>query len=85
MTTPNELTVVLYEEELQDYVAAGIPLEQLRMATPEEVAAFEQWEQECYEEDRREQEFNAAIDAISPETTYAELIGEQMAALDYDN
>lgn len=66
MTTPRELTVVLYEEELQDYVAAGIPLERLRMATPEEVAAFEQWEQECYEEDMREQEFNDWADNYDP-------------------
>ena len=89
MTTPNELTVVLYEDELQDYLAAGIPLEQLRMATPAEVAEFEQWQQECDEEDSREQEFNAVIDAMDPcwsINDYENLIAEHMIDdLDDDN
>ena len=60
--------VVLNEDELRDYLEAGIPRERLRMATPEEVAEFEQWERECYEEDLREQQFNAAMDraALNP-------------------
>lgn len=66
MNTPNELTVVLNEDELRAYLEAGIPLEQLRMATPEELAAFEQWERECYEEDMREQEFNDWNDNYDP-------------------
>lgn len=64
MNNQNELTVVLNEDELRAYLEAGVPLEQLRMATPEEQREFEKWEREGHEEWLREQEFNAAMDAI---------------------
>ncbi len=65
-----ELIVVLNEAELRDYIEAGVPRERLRLATPEEVRAFEEWERECYEEDRR-REYEARYEELIAEEAWA--------------